>query len=152
MAAAARVNSLGQKLVQLTMPGVPDVYQGCELLGLSLVDPDNRRPVDFARRRSLLEDLDGGRRTSTAGEAAGHLAGAAAAAGAPRLLRRRVRRRWTGRAGTRPTMWSPSGGAARVTVVTRLPSASASGGWGATVLRCRTGAWGTCSPARYVPG
>ena len=44
----ARVNSLGAKLVQLTMPGVPDVYQGCELTGLSLVDPDNRRPVDFA--------------------------------------------------------------------------------------------------------
>ena len=39
---------LGQKLVQLTMPGVPDVYQGSELVDLSLVDPDNRRPVDFA--------------------------------------------------------------------------------------------------------
>ena len=51
-------NSLGAKLVQLTMPGVPDVYQGCELAGLSLVDPDNRRPVDFARRRALLADLD----------------------------------------------------------------------------------------------
>ncbi|HKB31250.1 MAG TPA: malto-oligosyltrehalose synthase [Streptosporangiaceae bacterium] len=50
----ARVNSLGAKLVQLTMPGVADVYQGCELTGLSLVDPDNRRPVDFARRRRML--------------------------------------------------------------------------------------------------
>ena len=40
-------NSLGQKLVQLTMPGVPDTYQGTELWDLSLVDPDNRRPVDF---------------------------------------------------------------------------------------------------------
>ena len=38
----------GQKLVQLTMPGVPDVYQGTELWDNSLVDPDNRRPVDFA--------------------------------------------------------------------------------------------------------
>ena len=54
----ARVNSLGAKLVQLTMPGVPDVYQGCELGGFSLVDPDNRRPVDFARRRALLTMLD----------------------------------------------------------------------------------------------
>jgi (1->4)-alpha-D-glucan 1-alpha-D-glucosylmutase len=36
------------------MPGVPDVYQGCELTGLSLVDPDNRRPVDYQRRRRLL--------------------------------------------------------------------------------------------------
>jgi (1->4)-alpha-D-glucan 1-alpha-D-glucosylmutase len=54
-----RVNSLGAKLVQLTMPGVPDVYQGCELGGFALVDPDNRRPVDFARRRDLLAALDG---------------------------------------------------------------------------------------------
>jgi (1->4)-alpha-D-glucan 1-alpha-D-glucosylmutase len=60
LAPYARVNSLGQKLVQLTMPGVPDVYQGCELTGLSLVDPDNRRPVDYARRRELLADLDAG--------------------------------------------------------------------------------------------
>jgi malto-oligosyltrehalose synthase len=56
----ARVNTLGQKLVQLTMPGVPDVYQGCELLGLALVDPDNRRPVDYGRRRARLARLDSG--------------------------------------------------------------------------------------------
>jgi malto-oligosyltrehalose synthase len=54
----ARVNTLGAKLVQLTMPGVADVYQGCELTGLSLVDPDNRRPVDYRRRRRLLDALD----------------------------------------------------------------------------------------------
>ncbi|HEX4253896.1 MAG TPA: malto-oligosyltrehalose synthase, partial [Streptosporangiaceae bacterium] len=51
---AGWVNALGQKLVQLTMPGVPDLYQGSELWDLSLVDPDNRRPVDFAHRRELL--------------------------------------------------------------------------------------------------
>jgi (1->4)-alpha-D-glucan 1-alpha-D-glucosylmutase len=50
-------NSLGQKLVQLTMPGVPDVYQGSELWDDSLVDPDNRRPVDFAERLRLLESV-----------------------------------------------------------------------------------------------
>jgi (1->4)-alpha-D-glucan 1-alpha-D-glucosylmutase len=50
-------NSLGQKLVQLTMPGVPDVYQGTELWEDSLVDPDNRRPVDFAGRVQLLQSL-----------------------------------------------------------------------------------------------
>jgi (1->4)-alpha-D-glucan 1-alpha-D-glucosylmutase len=50
-------NSLGQKLVQLTMPGVPDVYQGTELWEDSLVDPDNRRPVDYAERIRLLESL-----------------------------------------------------------------------------------------------
>ncbi|HEX5496857.1 MAG TPA: malto-oligosyltrehalose synthase [Mycobacteriales bacterium] len=58
------VNSLGQKLVQLTMPGVPDVYQGTELWDNSLVDPDNRRPVDFTARRALLARLD---RTSGGG-------------------------------------------------------------------------------------
>ena len=52
-------NSLGQKLVQLTMPGVPDVYQGTELWDDSLVDPDNRRAVDFEARRALLDKLDG---------------------------------------------------------------------------------------------
>jgi (1->4)-alpha-D-glucan 1-alpha-D-glucosylmutase len=51
---AARSNSLGQKLVQITMPGVPDVYQGTEIWEDSLVDPDNRRPVDFANLRGLL--------------------------------------------------------------------------------------------------
>jgi len=56
----AMVNSLGAKLIQLTMPGVADVYQGCELGGLSLVDPDNRRPVDYARRRHLLAARDSG--------------------------------------------------------------------------------------------
>jgi hypothetical protein len=50
-------NSLGAKLVQLTMPGVPDVYQGSELWETSLVDPDNRRPVDFAARKQGLVDL-----------------------------------------------------------------------------------------------
>jgi (1->4)-alpha-D-glucan 1-alpha-D-glucosylmutase len=47
-------NSLGQKLVQLTMPGVPDVYQGSEVWENNLVDPDNRRPVDFTVRKKLL--------------------------------------------------------------------------------------------------
>ena len=60
IAAPARVNSLGAKLVQLTMPGAADVYQGCELAAFALVDPDNRRPVDYDRRRALLAAQDGG--------------------------------------------------------------------------------------------
>jgi (1->4)-alpha-D-glucan 1-alpha-D-glucosylmutase len=60
IAADARVNSLGAKLVQLTMPGVADTYQGCELTGLALVDPDNRRLVDYPRRRALLAAHDDG--------------------------------------------------------------------------------------------
>ena len=55
---AAMVNSLSQTLIKLTAPGVPDIYQGCEHWDFSLVDPDNRRPVDFALRRSLMEKLD----------------------------------------------------------------------------------------------
>ena len=49
--------SLAQLLLKLTVPGVPDVYQGDELLDLSLVDPDNRRPVDWDRRRELLAEV-----------------------------------------------------------------------------------------------
>jgi (1->4)-alpha-D-glucan 1-alpha-D-glucosylmutase len=52
---SVRANVLSQKLVQLTMPGVPDVYQGCEIVMLSLVDPDNRRPVDWTDRGERLE-------------------------------------------------------------------------------------------------
>lgn len=52
-----RAAILGQKLIQLTMPGVPDVYQGNETLDLSLVDPDNRRPVDHEAHAKRLEAL-----------------------------------------------------------------------------------------------
>jgi (1->4)-alpha-D-glucan 1-alpha-D-glucosylmutase len=50
-------NALARTLIQLTAPGIPDIYQGDELWNFSLVDPDNRRPVDFARRDRLLADL-----------------------------------------------------------------------------------------------
>jgi (1->4)-alpha-D-glucan 1-alpha-D-glucosylmutase len=53
-----RINSLSQALLKLTSPGVPDIYQGNELWDMSLVDPDNRRPVDYPARRKLLADLD----------------------------------------------------------------------------------------------
>ena len=59
---AVRVGVLGQKLLQLVLPGVPDVYQGTELVDLSLVDPDNRRPVDYSRRRQRLARIDAGER------------------------------------------------------------------------------------------
>jgi (1->4)-alpha-D-glucan 1-alpha-D-glucosylmutase len=57
---AGDVNALSQKLLQLTMPGVPDVYQGQEMPDRSLVDPDNRRPVDYADRAAALDALDSG--------------------------------------------------------------------------------------------
>lgn len=51
------LNALSQTLLKLTVPGVPDVYQGNDLWDLSLVDPDNRRPVDYALRKKLLSGL-----------------------------------------------------------------------------------------------
>src|SRR5207253_4351799 len=52
-----QVNSLSQTLLKLTSPGVPDLYQGTELWDFSLVDPDNRRPVDYGRRAAMLKKL-----------------------------------------------------------------------------------------------
>jgi (1->4)-alpha-D-glucan 1-alpha-D-glucosylmutase len=60
VAAAGRRSALGQWLLKLTVPGVPDVYQGDELEALNLVDPDNRRPVDWQRRREALAALRDG--------------------------------------------------------------------------------------------
>ena len=55
---AAWITSLSMKLLALTVPGVPDLYQGSELWHLRLVDPDNRAPVDFAQRAALLDEVD----------------------------------------------------------------------------------------------
>ncbi|MGY1744882.1 malto-oligosyltrehalose synthase [Blastococcus sp. SYSU D00695] len=135
-------NSLTQKLVQLTMPGVPDVYQGTELWDHSLVDPDNRRPVDYDLRRQLLSRLDGG------------WVPAVDETGAAKLLvvSRALRARrdcpglFTGY--TPVTATGPAadhllafdrGGA--VTVGTRLPVGLARTGWGDTALPLPTGAW-----------
>jgi len=55
-----RFNSLAQTLLKITSPGVPDFYQGCELWDLNLVDPDNRRAVDYETRGKLLVELKSG--------------------------------------------------------------------------------------------
>jgi (1->4)-alpha-D-glucan 1-alpha-D-glucosylmutase len=60
IAEEGRRSALAQTLLKLTVPGVPDVYQGDELETLSLVDPDNRRPVDWERRRALLDRVRAG--------------------------------------------------------------------------------------------
>lgn len=52
------VNGLSQTLLKLTSPGIPDLYQGCELWNFSLVDPDNRLPVDYQTRRRLLDEVE----------------------------------------------------------------------------------------------
>ncbi|ATO13478.1 malto-oligosyltrehalose synthase [Micromonospora sp. WMMA2032] len=129
-------NSLGQKLVQLTMPGVPDTYQGTELWENSLVDPDNRRPVDFAVRRRTLARLDAGWRPAVAAD------GAAKLLVVSRTLRLR-RDRPELFAGYRPVpAHGPAGAHAvafdrggAVAVATRLPLRLArSGGWRDTTL------------------
>ena len=51
------LNSLSQTLLKLTVPGVPDIYQGTEIWNYSLVDPDNRRKVDYKQRQAMLEEL-----------------------------------------------------------------------------------------------
>ena len=57
VARAGMWNSLSQALLKLTCPGMPDIYQGNEIWDFSLVDPDNRRPVDYARRRRMFDDI-----------------------------------------------------------------------------------------------
>jgi (1->4)-alpha-D-glucan 1-alpha-D-glucosylmutase len=52
------INSLSQVALKLTVPGVPDIYQGNEIWNFSLVDPDNRRPVDYGQRREMLASLE----------------------------------------------------------------------------------------------
>jgi len=57
VARAGAINSLSQTLLKLTAPGVPDIYQGNEIWDFSLVDPDNRQPVDYEKRKRMLESL-----------------------------------------------------------------------------------------------
>lgn len=70
-AAAGRINSLTQTLVKLTAPGVPDIYQGSEGEDFSLVDPDNRRPIDFAALAAQLEARQSGEPITEACDPAG---------------------------------------------------------------------------------
>ena len=154
----ALANSLGAKIVQLTMAGVPDIYQGCELSGLSLVDPDNRRPVDFARRRALLADLDANRLDLAAapGDAGPRLDAAKLLVTTRALRLRRARPEWfaggyapltaVGAAAEHVLAFArggPDTGASAVTVATRLPAGlRARGGWSDTVLPLPTSAPG----------
>jgi (1->4)-alpha-D-glucan 1-alpha-D-glucosylmutase len=135
-------NSLSQKLLQLTMPGVPDVYQGTELWDFSLVDPDNRRPVDYALRRKLLAGLDGGEVPPV------DETGAAKLLVVSRTVRaRRDHPEWF--AGYEPVEVTGSGAdhvvafdrGGVVPVVTRLPARLAAEGWGDTALQLPNGAW-----------
>jgi (1->4)-alpha-D-glucan 1-alpha-D-glucosylmutase len=155
LAGDARANSLGAKLVQLTMPGAADTYQGCELGAFSLVDPDNRRLVDFARRRQLLATLDAAPRApGPAGATAGGLDADKLLVTSAALRLRREHPDWFARdyrpldaegpaAGHAVSFLrgAPAGGAA-VTVATRLPGGlRRRGGWADTVLPVPPGPW-----------
>ena len=136
-------NALAAKLVALTMPGVPDVYQGSELWEQSLVDPDNRRPVDHELRRSMLAAGPGGLvgGLEDPGVAKLHLVTTAL------RLRRDRPDLFTSYAGLRATgeaadhvLAFDRGGA--ITVATRLPlGLETRGGWGDTALALPEGTW-----------
>ncbi|SDG29838.1 malto-oligosyltrehalose synthase [Klenkia brasiliensis] len=141
--APGRSNSLAQKLLQLTIAGVPDVYQGTELWDLSLVDPDNRRPVDYAQRRRLLADLDVGEVPAVDDT------GAAKLLVVSRVLRHRRDHpeafagysavEATGPAADHVVAFDRGG---VVAVATRLPvGLEADGGWRDTALALPAGGW-----------
>ncbi|OKH64097.1 maltooligosyl trehalose synthase [Mycobacterium sp. SWH-M5] len=130
----ARSDSLGQKLLQLTVPGVPDVYQGTELAEDSLVDPDNRRPVDYDTRRVALQDgTDAKMRVTTA------------------ALRLRRARPQTFLAGGHTPLRADGAAAAHVisflrgddvvVAVSRWTVSLAESGWGDTTLPLPSGEW-----------
>jgi (1->4)-alpha-D-glucan 1-alpha-D-glucosylmutase len=145
-------NALGQKLLQLAGPGIPDVYQGTELFDLSLVDPDNRRPVDFAARGELLDRLEQGwlPEVDDTGAAKLHVV---------RTTLRLRRERPELFTGYRPLY--ADGPAARhalafhrdgvAAVATRLPVGLARTGWQDTVLALPPGAWRDRLTDRSVP-
>jgi (1->4)-alpha-D-glucan 1-alpha-D-glucosylmutase len=148
-AAAARIipagwsNSLSAVLLQLTMPGVPDTYQGGELWDLSLVDPDNRRPVDFTTRADLLAQIDQGWLPEIDVSGAAKLLVVCRALRARRDLPERftgyLPLRATGPAASHAVIFARNG---VIAVATRLPVGLASrGGWGETALALPESSW-----------
>ncbi|GAA1469596.1 malto-oligosyltrehalose synthase [Microbacterium thalassium] len=134
-------NSLAAKLIQLAGPGVPDVYQGTELWDLSLVDPDNRRPVDFARRRELLARIDGGWIPPVDDTGAAKLLVTSRVLRArrdrPELFERYTPMEVVGAAAGHAVAFDRGGALA---VATRLPAGlAARGGWGDTTLLRHSG-------------
>jgi (1->4)-alpha-D-glucan 1-alpha-D-glucosylmutase len=140
-----RSNSLSAKLIQLTGPGVPDVYQGTEMWDLSLVDPDNRRPVDYSRRTELLARIDSGVQPGLATDDEG----AVKLLVTSRALRLRRDRPelftgYTPIAGVGPAadhLFAFDRGGA-LTLATRLPAGLAGGGgWRDTTVELPAGSW-----------
>ena len=143
--AAGRSNALGAKLVQLTMPGVPDVYQGTELWDHSLVDPDNRRPVDFTLRSRLAADAGNTGTNSMVPPIDGSGAAKFLLTREALRLRRNRPELFTGY--TALSVRGPAAGhffgfdrGGALTLVTRLPlGLETSGGWNETLIQLPAG-------------
>ncbi|MFL0564745.1 malto-oligosyltrehalose synthase [Microbacterium sp. 179-I 1D1 NHS] len=136
-----RSNSLSLKLLQLAGPGVPDVYQGTELWDHSLVDPDNRREVDFAERRRLLARLDEGWMPPVDASGAAKLLVVSRALRLkrdhPELFTRYTPMTVVGEAADHAVAFDRGGA---VAVATRLPAGlAARGGWGDTEVMTHAG-------------
>ena len=157
--APGRLNSMSQTLVKLTAPGVPDLYQGTELWDLSLVDPDNRRPVDYRSRIGLLKELEVMKVDDVL---------AASDAGLPKLflirralkLRRQLPEAFGAESSYEPLPVTGDKAANVVafsrwgvvaTVVPRLVL-GIKDGWGDTALELPAGAWKNVLTGEAVPG
>jgi (1->4)-alpha-D-glucan 1-alpha-D-glucosylmutase len=146
-------NALGQKLVQLTAPGVPDVYQGTEIWDLSLVDPDNRRPVDYSVRKTLLDRIAGGWLPDVDDSGAAKLLVVHKALtlrrDRPELFRGYRALLADGPAADHVLAFARTD---LVTVATRLPAGVAETGWQDTVLALPTGTWTDVLTGERLPG
>lgn len=148
-------NALSAKLLSLTIPGVPDVYQGSELWEQSLVDPDNRRAVDFEARRRLLDSGQWSAPTPAVDDPGSAKLRVVAESlrlrrDRPELFTAYAAVPVTGEAAGHALAFDRGGA---VTVVTRLPVGLArQGGWGETVLDLAAGRWTEVVTGRPVDG
>lgn len=147
-------NALSAKLIQLTMPGVPDVYQGTELWSFTLTDPDNRFPVDYEPRKAALSAILKGARPDIDESGAAKLLITAAAL----LMRRERRHLFTGYEPVEASGEAADhliafnrGGA--ITLATRFPrTLREGGGWGDTKVHLPGGDWVDQLTSRRVTG
>jgi (1->4)-alpha-D-glucan 1-alpha-D-glucosylmutase len=139
------------------MPGVPDVYQGTEIVDLSLVDPDNRRPVDYAYRERLLSAVESGSLQSVSAEE--RLDAEKLLVTRSALHLRRAHPEWFTQGSYTPVPTSSTHAVAFardssvVTVVTRLPlKLEELGGWGSAVVVLPEGKWTNVLTGEAITG